>query len=56
MADEETKVKTPVLITGIDEAIANKDWDAPVKIGWDPTHIQPVGVTIAEAKAGKRPS
>ena len=44
------------LITGIDEAIANKDWDAPVKIGWDPTHIQPVGVTIAEAKAGKRPS
>lgn len=36
-------------------AIAQKDWKADVKIGWDPTHIQPTDVTVAEAKAGKRP-
>ncbi len=40
----------------IDEAIAAKDWGANVKIGWDPTHIEPIGVTVAEAKAGKRPT
>ena len=44
------------LITGINEAIAKGDWNSSVKIGWDPTHIQPVGITIAEAKAGKRPT
>lgn len=43
------------LVPAIDKAIAEKDWNAPVKIGWDPTHIQPVGMTAAEAKAGKRP-
>lgn len=44
------------LIPGIDTAIANKDWSAPVKVGWDPTHVQPTDVTVAEAKAGKRPT
>ncbi|MBI1780413.1 MAG: hypothetical protein HYR66_03480, partial [Sphingobacteriales bacterium] len=43
------------LIVAIDKAITEKDWNAPVKIGWDPTHIQPVGITAADAKAGKRP-
>lgn len=44
------------LIPGIDAAIANKNWAAPVKVGWDPTHVQPKDVTVAEAKAGKRPA
>mgnify|MGYP000863865664 CR=1 FL=1 len=41
---------------GIDKAIAEKNWDAPVKVGWDPLHIEPTGITVAEAKAGKRPA
>lgn len=43
------------LIAGIDAAIAAQDWHANVKVGWDPTHVQPTDVTVAEAKAGKRP-
>lgn len=39
----------------IDAAIAAKNFDAPVKTGWDPTHVQPTGISVAEAKAGKRP-
>ena len=40
----------------IDTAIAAKDWKAPVKIGWDPAHVQPTGITPGEAKKGKRPA
>lgn len=40
----------------IDAAIAAKYWNAPVKIGWDPTHIEPTGVTVTEAKNGKQPA
>ena len=43
------------LIGAIDAAIALQDWDANVKVGWDPTHIQPTDITVAQAKAGKRP-
>lgn len=41
---------------GIDIAIANKDWKAPVKIGWDPAHVEPTGITPAQTKAGQRPA
>lgn len=44
------------LSDGIDAAIASKDFKAPVKVGWDPTHVQPTGITTSEAKAGKRPT
>lgn len=44
------------LIGAIDAAIASQDWDANVKVGWDPTHVQPTDVTVAQAKAGKRPA
>lgn len=44
------------LVAAIDTAIANKDWKAPVKIGWDPTHCQPTHLTVAQAKAGNRPT
>jgi LysM repeat protein len=47
---------TPALAAGVEAAIAARDIDRPVKIGFDPTHIQPVGITIAQAKAGKRPT
>jgi hypothetical protein len=49
-------VPTVKMVKAIDDAIAAGKWDAHVKIGWDPTHIQPTGITIAEAKSGKRPS
>jgi hypothetical protein len=44
------------LSAAIDAAIAAKNWDANVKIGWDPTHVEPIDLTVAEAKAGKRPA
>lgn len=44
------------LIGAIDAAIAAKDWNANVKIGWDPTHIEPTDVTVAQAKTGDRPA
>ena len=40
----------------IDVAIANQDWEAPVKFGWDPLHVEPTGITVAEARGGKRPA
>lgn len=43
------------LRSAIDAAIASGDWDANVKIGWDPLHVEPTGITVAEARAGKRP-
>jgi hypothetical protein len=49
-------VPTQKLRDAIDTAIANKDWKASVKIGWDPTHCEPTDLTSAEAKAGKRPA
>lgn len=45
----------PDLRSAIDNAIAAKDWSAPVKIGWDPTHVQPTNITATEAKGGARP-
>lgn len=41
---------------GVEAALAEENFDAPVKIGWDPTQAEPVGITVAEAKAGKRPA
>ena len=40
---------------GVEDAIEAEDFSARVKVGWDPTHIQPAGITVKEAKAGKRP-
>jgi len=39
----------------VDKAIAEQNWKAPVKVGWDPTHIEPTGITPMDAKAGERP-
>jgi len=43
------------LRAAIDDAIAASDWKAAVKIGWDPAHVEPTGITPAQAKAGQRP-
>lgn len=39
----------------IDAAIAAQDWDANVKVGWDPLHVEPTGITVAQARSGLRP-
>jgi len=39
----------------IDIALKNKNWAAKVRVGFDPLHVEPTGITIEEAKAGKRP-
>jgi hypothetical protein len=39
----------------IDDAISSRNWNASLKIGWDPTHIEPTDVTVSAAKDGKRP-
>lgn len=40
----------------INKAIEESNFSLAIKIGFDPTHIEATGVSIAEAKAGKRPS
>jgi len=44
------------LAAAVDAAIATRDWAANVKIGWDPTHVQPIDITVSEARTGKRPA
>jgi hypothetical protein len=44
------------LADAIDAAIASQNWEAPVKIGWDPVHVESRGVTVSEAKQGQRPT
>jgi hypothetical protein len=43
-------------LAGLNQAIADKDWDAKVYIGWDPLHVEIKGLTLAEVKNGKRPA
>src|SRR5262249_42806160 len=44
------------LANAIDAAIAQQDWKAPVKVGWDPVHVEATGLTPKEAEAGDRPT
>jgi hypothetical protein len=44
------------LADAIDAAITGENWNAPVKIGWDPTHCQPTGMTASDARGGARPA
>jgi len=37
-------------------AVDALNFDPHITIGFDPTHLEPIGLTIAEAKAGKRPT
>jgi hypothetical protein len=47
LADEDQKL--------IDLAVKHQIWDAQLRVGWDPLHVEPVGITIQEAKDGRRP-
>lgn len=40
----------------IDEAIAHRNWDAAICVGWDPMHVQMDGITIHEVKSRRRSS
>lgn len=44
------------LRAGLSKAIQDQNFDPKIKIGFDPTHIEATGLSIAEAKAGKRPT
>ena len=39
----------------LSQAIEDLNFDRSVKIGFDPTHLEVTGITIQEAKEGKRP-
>jgi hypothetical protein len=45
----------PKLAAAVDAAVASGHWNADVKIGWDPTHVEPADLTVAQAAAGRRP-
>ncbi len=36
-------------------AVETRHWTAQVKVGWDPTHVEPADVTVQEAALGVRP-
>jgi hypothetical protein len=40
----------------IDLAVKHQIWDAKLRVGWDPLHTEPLGITIQEAKDGRRPN
>lgn len=44
------------LAAGVEAAIAAGDIHAKVKVGFDPTHVQPVGITAKQARSGTRPT
>ncbi len=43
------------LAAGVEGALATRNLDAVVKVGWDPTHTEVAGLSIAAVKAGARP-
>jgi hypothetical protein len=50
------KANRPALRLALQKAIDNLDFKPSVTIGFDPTHLEPTGLTIAEAEAGERPT
>jgi hypothetical protein len=44
------------LRNGLRKAIADQNFSPAVKIGFDPTHLEATGLSVADAKAGKRPT
>ncbi|HVP38573.1 MAG TPA: hypothetical protein VMS93_05245 [Candidatus Saccharimonadales bacterium] len=43
------------LADAVRAAVASGEWNAPVRLGWSPFHVQPADVSLAAARAGKRP-
>ena len=50
------RLKTAAERNMLQFAIDNLDFNMKIRIGFDPTHLEPTGLTIAEAKSGKRPT
>jgi hypothetical protein len=50
------RLKTAAERRALQDAIDNLNFDVRIRIGFDPTHLEPTGLTIAQAKAGKRPT
>jgi hypothetical protein len=44
------------LAAGVEGALATRNLDSVVKVGWDPTHTEVTGLSITAAKAGGRPT
>ena len=44
-----------ILRSGVSVALASRDWDAPVRVGWDPCHVQVRGITPQQARRGEKP-
>jgi hypothetical protein len=40
----------------LNQAIKDSNFDPKIKIGFDPTHIEATGLTVGQAKTGKRPT
>ena len=45
----------PSLCSGVDAALESRDFVAPVKLGWDPSHVQVAGISAHAARCGRRP-
>lgn len=50
------RLKTAAERKALQDAIDKLNFDLRVRIGFDPTHLEPTGLTIAQAKAGARPT
>ena len=50
------RLKTAAERKALQDAIDSLDSDLKIRIGFDPTHLEPTGLTIAQAKAGVRPT
>jgi hypothetical protein len=46
---------TDASVAAIHAAVATKNWNAKLRIGWDPLHVEATGITPKEAQQGKRP-
>jgi hypothetical protein len=46
---------SPEKVEAIDDAIAIKNWDGPIYAGREPLHVEITGLSIQDAKDGKRP-
>jgi hypothetical protein len=49
-------LKPPAARKALQDAIDEHNFDKNIKIGFDPTHLEATGLSIADAKAGKRPT
>jgi hypothetical protein len=50
------RLKTAAERQALQAAIDSLNFDQKIRIGFDPTHLEPTGLTIAEAKEGDRPT